>query len=575
MKTWLYIIFLFGGNFLLAQVRFTVEVPKQDLEVGQQFQITYRMNRQGSSFEPPSFSGFIYEGGPVTGINSSIGTNGATITFSYTYYLKAATPGKFPLEPAYAKISGKLYRTEAKEITVVEPKQISTGGKDDQLFLKSYVSDRTVYIGEPIYVNSRIYTRIDVDKYQITSEPNLKGFYKENVAAELNDERREFINGKQYITKDISKTLIIPQEAGVFSLGVFALDIDSYTVKRDRYGRRRTVYQKNTLEDALPKITVRRLPEKGRPPNFSGAVGKFKMTTSVSNKSVSLDGSISLKIRIEGNGNIKLVDLPEPNFPSGFEVFDPEIRERSKVGPDGMVGFKEIEYLLVPRYSGTYKLEPFEFSFFDTKKGNYKRIKSQLFDLEIKGTKPGPNSLNMAGGEKTDVDYLNKDILFIKTSSGAWLNLGERFFGSSRFWVFLCLPFLVMAALLFFWKRRQSEFQNHASLRKLRAGKAAQKKLQKAQKALEENGAEDFYQELAIAIWGFFGDKFGLRTSTLNKQMLQELLTKSSVDESLIQALLALIEKSEMARFTGLQIQGAAHDYSEAGSLLTEIEKQL
>ena len=99
--------------------------------------------------------------------------------------------------------------------------------------------------------------------------------------------------------------------------------------------------------------------------------------------------------------------------------------------------------------------------------------------------------------------------------------------------------------------------------------------MRKAQAALKANDAELFYQELETAIIGFFSDKFDRGVSGLSKEYLQERLSKAQVLESDIKALLELLEKSEMARFTGLKLEAAAQDYDRAIEVLTEIEKQL
>ena len=129
--------------------------------------------------------------------------------------------------------------------------------------------------------------------------------------------------------------------------------------------------------------------------------------------------------------------------------------------------------------------------------------------------------------------------------------------------------------MIVWWLRMRSELENSDSLRVQRAGKAAKKKLRKAQMALKNGDAELFYQELETAVYGFFSAKFSTGISQMSKDYLQEELQKSTADVQQIKALMNLLQKAEMARYTGLKIEAAEQDYQHAMELLTEIDKQL
>jgi len=581
MKSWIYtILFCFSAQFLSAQVKFQTKVSQKELQLGQRFRVEFVLNQEGSSFKPPSFDGFQVLRGPEYGVSTSLSSAGRSFELSYSYILKAKQLGELRIEPATIKVKGEVYRTEPVIINVLKQRSKAQSRNQELVFLEATVSKRNVYQGEPIYGKYRLYYRTRYSGLSINKEPDFQGFYYSKPKENSLKIGREVLDGQEYAYRGLDEMVIIPSKPGTFKPGELEISTSVLyrTGGRNVFGQPNTALRELKTSVDFPSINVKPLPSKGRPQNFSGAVGNFKMEVDLSATEVNIDGSISLKIRIEGNGNIELCDLPKIEFPSAFEVFDPEIKERSAVGPYGMRGYKEIEYLLVPRYSGTYKLDPIQFSYFDPNKEKYFRLEGEAYEITIKGGPEQANagSTNAPAGEVSEaVDFINKDILFIKTSNSSWKKQGQQFLASSRFWLFLVALIIIAGGLIAWWFRIRKELKNRDSLRVQRAGKLAQKKLRKAQKALKEGDAEAFYQELETALYGFFSDKWNVGTSAINKEYLQEQLMRSGAEEQQIKAILQLLEKSEMARYTGLKIDAATQDFELATRLLTEIDKHL
>lgn len=96
------------------------------------------------------------------------------------------------------------------------------------------------------------------------------------------------------------------------------------------------------------KITVKPLPEAGKPLGFSGMVGTLAMTTSISTDTLKANDALTYKVVLRGNGNMKLLEAPKITFPHDFDVYDPKVT-RDLSGTSGTVTF---EYLVIPRYAG-------------------------------------------------------------------------------------------------------------------------------------------------------------------------------------------------------------------------------
>ena len=88
--------------------------------------------------------------------------------------------------------------------------------------------------------------------------------------------------------------------------------------------------------------------EAGKPQNFSGAVGQFQFSATRSKKSLIATEAFQLTLAVEGRGNLKLFELPNPNLPSTLEVYEPEYLEDINTTLSGTAGSISDTYTVVP-----------------------------------------------------------------------------------------------------------------------------------------------------------------------------------------------------------------------------------
>lgn len=565
-----------------AQVSFTAKASKNKVALGERFSIEFSVNERGSNFRAPDFSGFQVLSGPNTSISTFADNRGVRTSIAYSYIVVPRSEGQLTVGPAFIQIDGETYRTEPFEITVTEKPEEPTGTaleKDKDAFVRAVLNKQKVYQGEPIYAAYKIYYRNNVGDIQDFKEPSFPGFYKEDIKQTKLDYGREQINGRPFITTEIRKLVLIPQRSGSLNPGKVSitLPIQELTGQRDVFGRPYARMIEKELTDNFPTIEVLPLPETGKPSSFSGAVGNFDFKVNLSTNELTTDESLSLKIELSGNGNIKLASLPEIEFPQAFETFDPELEENIRIGDFGMRGSKTVEYLMVPRYSGTYKIGPIEFSYFDPQSRSYKTVKSKVFEVKVTGgiAPPSGAAPGVASGEKENVDFIGKDVLFIKTNADGWKNINARFLNSSPFfaWLFSLLGLTVL--LIAYQQYSLRTGKDMQVVRQQKAGKQARKHLAKAKKELKQNKKEAFYQALSAALWGYFSDKLSIPQSKMSKDTITEELQNRAVDSSLQKQVLDMMNRAEMARYTNVDGTSMHEDYEETAGLLAEIEKQI
>jgi hypothetical protein len=81
------------------------------------------------------------------------------------------------------------------------------------------------------------------------------------------------------------------------------------------------------------------LPPK-KPVEFSGGVGTFSISSSISNTKIKTNDAVTVKVVISGIGNHKLISSPTIKFPDDFEVYDPKVDNKVKLTKDGLSGSK-------------------------------------------------------------------------------------------------------------------------------------------------------------------------------------------------------------------------------------------
>lgn len=239
----------------------------------------------------------------------------------------------------------------------------------NEAFYISVEVDKTeVYEGEQVTVNWYIYTRGQMETLDRLKFPNLRGFWKEIIEEVPSIQfTEEIVNGLPWKKALLASHALFPIKAGT-------AEIDEYKIK----SRVRTPSQafggfygkayEYTKSSVPVEIKVKELPLEGRPKEFTGAVGKFEVMANVENKNVLVNQPVSLKVRFEGAGNAKIIDLPAMNLPGSLEMYDS--KSESKFFKNGR-SFKEFEVLLIPREVGEVQIPKLTVGLFDPKTASY------------------------------------------------------------------------------------------------------------------------------------------------------------------------------------------------------------
>ncbi len=567
-----------------AQVSFRADASATEVGRNEAFKVQFVINANGNNFKAPSFTGFRIEQGPSRYVESQYINGRGSVKLSFTYVLRATQTGTLTIGPAKIEADGQEFSTDPIVIKVSEKSPRASDPNDPysiaarSAFVKISVNKSSVYIGEPIVATDKLYFNTSINQPSLQQNPDFSGFYKLDVDLKAKSPANDTYNGQSFKSAIIGQKVLIPQKSGVLKPGNIELNIPTLvpTNQRNIFGQRVSQTINQTSIDEFPPIKVKELPEDGKPSNFGGAVGDYKFEVSVSRNELSASESVTLKISLSGSGNIKLIEAPKPSVPNAFEVYDPELKERIQVNGNGMSGSKTYEYLLIPRYGGTYKIPPITFSYFDPRRERYETITSEELQITVTGGAAQPaGEGGLVAAETENVGFIGSDILFIKTNPGRFTKKGQSFFGSTLYVSLLSaggILFVTMLGYFFLVYNRQKDYRAERSVK---ASKLARKHLAKAKKELDKNNKDAFYLALTSALWGYFSDKFSIPNSKLTKELIEETLQQKGLDHETTARLMEMMNRAEMARFTSTASFDAARDYEDTALLITQIDKEV
>jgi hypothetical protein len=267
--------------------------------------------------------------------------------------------------------------------------------QDGSAFIRLTLARREVYVGESVPVAIEVGMRAGVVT-SLNGLPTLGGsdFTLNNLSRQPERTERA-VDGKPFVVLTWHSVLA-PVKAGVFSLIVEApLTIRVSTRPRqevlleDQLGdpfmqRIFGATVRKDLKAASPplELSVAALPAEARPPEFSGAVGSFKISSELSSATAVAGDPLTLRLHVVGSGNFDRVDSSMLAHVEGWKTYPPTASFKS-TDAVGFQGEKIFEQPVIAATSGARKLPALTFSYFDPASRRYETARSPPISVTI------------------------------------------------------------------------------------------------------------------------------------------------------------------------------------------------
>ena len=581
------ILFLISFQALLGQVQFEAKVSKTKLGINERLRVDFTMNADGDNFAPPTFDGFRVVGGPFQQMSQQWINGRGSFSKAYSYILLPSQKGILTIKQASVEINGQIYKTVPVKINVTnaieipkDPNDVPVSA-DNELHLVADISKINPYINEPITVVYKLYfsNNIGITNSQELEKPKYNDFWSQNIDIKQLTVEQSTYNGENYRCVVLKKVILYPQKSGKLTIEPLSLDLDLQlpTNRRNIFGQIQIVQGNKRVSAGAKTINVKPLPEKGKPIDFSGGVGRLSFSAIPSKTTLKHGESFDLIIKVTGNGNLKLFDLPKPIVPAALEMYEPVHSENVSTPLSGMTGSISDKYTIIPDFKGNYPIKAMSFTYFDLGSNSYKTITSPEIMIKVLD---GPNEANSVSVKDENQNKSGKrqvlasnQFQYIKLKTKLIPTDKKDFFGSVLFNSLMVLPFLCIPFIVLFKRKKQAIDGDVVGNRTKMNNKLAKKYLSEAQKQI--NNKEAFYIALEKAMHNFLKAKLHVETSEMSKANIQEILLSKNAKQTTVSDFIVLTENCELARYAPSSTASIQNDYDKAVIIISDIAKQI
>lgn len=526
-----------------------------------------------------------------------------SVSFAWEY--RPLREGTARIEPVEVEVQGETHATAAIDVRVVPQSQrarrrtgaraqrpsASGGGADgeaeerndgfaeDDLFIRTSVSKRRLYLGEQSVITYRLFFRrgINLRHSRLAGAWDAAGFWREELDVSSRPVPRSSLeDGERYQSIVLKRVAVFPTRTGTLTIDPLRIDTEAERSRR-AYGSSRFFSLRGRSEElriASDSVTIEVQPlPGGAPSSFGGAVGTFEMEARTPRPDVAAGDPVEVAVRVTGRGNIATLEAPAVTVPSSFERYDPSARMSVARGGDFVRGTKTFTYTFVPRESGSFQIDPVPFSYFDPEAEQYETLRTDAVTLRVRGGAEAPPA---AAGQLGSGLPAN-DIAGVLPAAARWVRTAEApLYKQPWAYAVLLVPLALLAGLLAV-RRRTDRRAEEAARRQRAARPHAEEHLAEAERALDRDRPRAAYEHVERALLGFIGHRLGIAAHGLTRAQLGARLAEAGVPDETRQTLDALLEACDRARFAPAApiAGGAPQALAHARTLLDALDDAL
>lgn len=246
------------------------------------------------------------------------------------------------------------------------------------IFIKTSISKKEAYVGEPILVIYQLYTSVSCHS-SVTKQVAFSGC---SVIEMTSDEPEQTLKekGVLYRVQLIRKVQLIPLQAGDLVVPPATVNNEvSFSTTSDPF------VQKQYVSDVSSEpyhIRINALPEPV-PADFSGITGKFTISAKTDSVSIAAGENNRLQVTIAGVGNIEAITEPKVNWPKHCEHFDPTDSQHINRLNFPESGDKTFIFPFIVTKKGTASIPVVSFTYFNTELKKFKTVSTKEIPLLI------------------------------------------------------------------------------------------------------------------------------------------------------------------------------------------------
>jgi len=435
-----------------SAAQLSLNVPTRQLSVGESVPIELQIVDASVSGVPdiPVGGGLSlnYEGSSQSRVIVNFRSTSIT---SYSYGMTALSEGSWTVGPVTLNAGGQTLTAPAVQITVAPRSQAARAERD----VSATLSDASPWLGQVVVYRFRFQHKGDVLDARWTP-PGFDGFVREPSAEMAQHEIPLVVDGERYTVQQIDVPLVAVG-AGTRTIGPAMLTAQ-VPASNERSRRNdpfadspfrafRDVTSETLTADAIP-LTIRPLPDEGKPAGFAGLIGHFSLSVQPSASAVKLGESLTLDVELSGDGSLTGFHLPSPAADAGYRVYDADPTVSAEVDEGNFIAKASFRLAVVPEHEGTLTIPGLHVPYFDPEKGGYAWLDSGPVQIDVQPGEANAGKVTSYAGQDAGARppaALGEDILPVSGEA----RIGDRALGAAllRYLVPPAVPALGLVGL--------------------------------------------------------------------------------------------------------------------------------
>ncbi|QPJ65639.1 MAG: protein BatD [Candidatus Nitrohelix vancouverensis] len=506
---------------------------------------------------------------------------------SYHYHLIPKEKGSYTIPPIVFNVAGTRYLTKPIQIEVVDKIKVTNQSNADA-FVEASVSKTDPYVGEQIVYTFKLFRKVDAQNLELETPYDQLYFRKESLGNSKKYE--QVVNGVQYKVHELP-IAYFPTQAGKTSIPPAILELDLLRSSaqgkfpgrssfdsffNDPFFRSQLRSEHKILRTSPIQLNVRPLPKKGKPANFSGLVGDFKMRVSLGKTTLNTGETTTLTVILSGTGNVGEATVGAPELPEHFKIYPDQPVLKADIRNSRLGGEKSFKFALVPLKPGRWDIPVPTFTFFDPARKLYMDLKAEPTSLTVMGVeaKEPLSQFDASAENRTNTgSRTSGDELFpIHTDLRDFSN--QKFSGID--WALILAGFTFPLAGYFYRARRYQKTlhrQSHSAF--YRSKEALALALSRIQQLKDQPSAKpkEIVRDLSQILREYAGNKFDLDSAAFTSEELSNLSLSDEEQLQIARSLGAMLKNFERLQFSPTaEINGPAL-INTALETLQEFEK--
>ncbi|MBN1689097.1 MAG: protein BatD [Candidatus Omnitrophica bacterium] len=588
-----------------GEVVVTASADRNSAKVSDEIHLTIRIEGAQGSLQAPRLPGFDGFDTFYTGRSSQIsfvnGRSSSSVEFSYV--LVPQKPGRFTLKGIEVQVEGRAYTTgpinleiveDANQVsrtqtqtasytsastgssqqTIQEPEPVFAPG-DENIFVKATVDKTTIFPNEQVLLTYSLYTRYDTRYEGFEEEPGVSGFWIEEFPPEREVKRETVrVGGMRYVKAEIKKLALFPTTAADYTISPGKIKVsirqepratsifdeffnDSFFTGGGFFARR----ENRLLEPPPIALKVVPFPSRGKPEDFKGTVGNFRMSASIDKATVKQDEPVTMTLVIEGEGNIETLHKPDIPELDEFKVYDADTASNLYKSGDVIAGKKTFEVVFIPVKAGNIRIPKLSFSYFNPRLETYQTLYTPEFVLNVTPSETKfklPVALSEKDEFKKQIKVEGRDIHYIRERMPP-RDINVFYRGAIQGILFANILLTLLLGVGLFRDHQERLYARDNALRRRRRAKAfAESRMRRLKSLMHSKDPEKsnrYFDEIGKILTQYLADKFGLSVHGMTEYDLERTLTDTfGSEDPLSKEILELHQICEESRFAKAQV---------------------